>query len=356
MEELANGSFGRGEDKAKVMDGVQNETEMPLVKSDVEQIRDLVGSQEFLEGFVETQIMEQVQAVSKMEGEVARQVKINIGRSIPVETTRRTGLDPERVAEIRAIRQRSESVESMTDEEADLVISRWRTTAGEVGREFNPRRVEMEKAETKRLMGKLEQDSKWQEAQVELARVRGEQVAVVERVRQDVESRAEDPRLAHALDVWGRSPNARGETGVNGSGFNAGIVHYFEYRTIAEKNGRFKGRNGCEIDDFIHYSEVLEGLIDTPDPLTNSEILLSAALEDDGGQRRLNLLTRRHDRVVAFARRGDRKPRVVTVIPGGDLPAIEKALDEEMFGQNVKNRLNKLGMGVKSVDPSELVR
>ncbi|KKU56587.1 MAG: hypothetical protein UX78_C0005G0003 [Candidatus Amesbacteria bacterium GW2011_GWA2_47_11] len=315
MEELANGSFGRGEDKAKVMDGVQNETEMPLVKSDVEQIRDLVGSQEFLEGFVETQIMEQVQAVSKMEGEVARQVKINIGRSIPVETTRRTGLDPERVAEIRAIRQRNESVESMTDEEADLVISRWRTTAGEVGREFNPRRVEMEKAETKRLMGKLEQDSKWQEAQVELARVRGEQVAVVERLRQDVESRAEDPRLAHALDVWGRS-----------------------------------------IDDFIHYSEVLEGLIDTPDPLTNSEILLSAALEDDGGQRRLNLLTRRHDRVVAFARRGDRKPRVVTVIPGGDLPAIEKALDEEMFGQNVKNRLNKLGMGVKSVDPSELVR
>jgi hypothetical protein len=59
---------------------------------------------------------------------------------------------------------------------------------------------------------------------------------------------------------------------------------------------------------------------------------------------------------VAFARRDEAKPKIVTVIPGGDIAMIERALDEEMSGNNLKNRLNRLGSIVRSVDPKNLVK
>jgi hypothetical protein len=52
---------------------------------------------------------------------------------------------------------------------------------------------------------------------------------------QEIHTRKNDPAFVEAASVWSNSPNSSGEIGEDGQGYNAGLVHFFEYRGDTNK-------------------------------------------------------------------------------------------------------------------------
>jgi hypothetical protein len=154
--------------------------------------------------------------------------------------------------------------------------------------------------------------------------------------------RRDDPHLLAALKVWGRSPNAQGEFG-GGDGFNAGIIHFFEYRANLEKNGRYKNdQTTVTLDGFIEYSGRIKNLIEDPNPTNNPNIQKSSLIADENGQYRLFVLTKEGQLLVGFRRHGEiGLPRVITIMPGQDEKRFDKAVSDELTAAR-PGRLNNL--------------
>lgn len=177
---------------------------------------------------------------------------------------------------------------------------------------------------------------------------------VLEKLIQDAEAKANDPALLEALEVWGRSPNADGNHGIDNQGYNAGIVHFFEYRSRIDKNGRYKNSDTpITIDGFINYSKELKGLLEDINPNTNSKIETSALLKDESGQIRTHILTSTKDRIVTFRKEGEiGLPKIITIIPGQNEKSFNKAVDDEISGKSI-SRLNQLGKIIEVVSLDE---
>lgn len=164
-------------------------------------------------------------------------------------------------------------------------------------------------------------------------------------LREDLARRKDDPEFLEALDIWGRSPNSRGERGQDGEGFHAGIVHYFEYRAVGRSKARRLNNSGPpSIQGFIDFSSYLQSLVDRPDPRSNTAIKTSAQVVDEQGQRRLLLLTQGNWLVVGFQRQGD-KMRAITAGAVETLESFQRKINQELVGTpEVDKRLNKLGV------------
>lgn len=165
-------------------------------------------------------------------------------------------------------------------------------------------------------------------------------------LRNEFAERKDDSEFLKALEVWGRSPNSRGERGQDGEGFHAGIVHYFEYRAVGRSKARRLNNSGPpSIQGFIDFSSYLQSLVDRPDPRSNTAIKTSAQVVDEQGQRRLLLLTQGDWLVVGFQRLGDRM-RVISAGAEEKPERFEKRVREELEGFPDKDtRLNRLGHG-----------
>lgn len=158
----------------------------------------------------------------------------------------------------------------------------------------------------------------------------------LELLREDAVTMRYHPALMRALETWGYSPNAAGDRGPDGQGFHAGIVHFFEYRIIGEKDwrffrkdGRYKPANELSLLAFVEFTQNLRRLLEDPDPdVYPDEIEASALIEDDLGQRRLFIFTCFGECINAFARPA--KPlQVITIYPmdgKGFLNAVQKEL------------------------------
>ncbi|GIW61729.1 MAG: hypothetical protein KatS3mg089_0581 [Patescibacteria group bacterium] len=146
------------------------------------------------------------------------------------------------------------------------------------------------------------------------------------------------------MGVWGRSPDSSGDLGVNDQGYHAGVIHYFEYRADAEKNGRYKNTEGeISIDGFIKFSNRLRSFIDNPNPQNNAEVKNATIIEDEQGNRRLYVLTDKGEFIVGFENAQNQEPmRVITIIPGRNDKDYANAVNTELEGKNDRNRLNKL--------------
>lgn len=161
-------------------------------------------------------------------------------------------------------------------------------------------------------------------------------------LREELVLRRGDPELAEALDVWGRSPNYDGSWGVNGQGFNAGVVHYFGYRAAEDtiKVARFREAGPPTIKGFIDISTYLGSLVHKSEEMLVLKML--SEVGDSGGQKRRFLLTWDNWIVVAFERPDD-KMGVITLIPGQDTRKFQIMVDNERDGIEPPDRLNKLG-------------
>lgn len=167
---------------------------------------------------------------------------------------------------------------------------------------------------------------------------------------QDFEAHRNDPRFAAALEVWGISPNAASAKGSDGTleAHHAGIVHYFEYRTVKDKNNRYAYNPETapiSVDGFIDYTEALDNLVEqATSPEQNPHILGSCIIEDEMGQKRLFMLSNANGRpetIIGFQRVGEDRIRVVSVVPGGDTKAMLKKIEQEIASVE-KGRLNAL--------------
>ena len=171
------------------------------------------------------------------------------------------------------------------------------------------------------------------------------------KLREDLALRREDPELLEAFDVWGRSPNAKGMKGPDEQGFNAGVVHYFEYRGASiAKARRFKTMPEMSIQGFIDFSRYVDLLISDPDSRSNLSIQKSAQIRDLEGQKRLLLLTWGNWLVVGFQKPGDRM-RAITAGAQEKPDRFQKIVDEEVSGTpSEDHRVNRLGVGREIVD------
>ncbi len=166
-------------------------------------------------------------------------------------------------------------------------------------------------------------------------------------LKEELELRKADPEFIAALDVWGRSPNAAGERGEDGTGFHAGIIHFFEYRAYRDKAGRFYGREGTykakhdlSIQAFIDFSRELATCTTQPRPDLNPEVQKATLVGDEEGRLRLMVFTKHGLFLNAFKKVGDRM-RVITAIPQ-DEKNFDKRVESEVYPKAARNRLNTL--------------
>lgn len=190
-----------------------------------------------------------------------------------------------------------------------------------------------------------ELEAKMAQAQQNLQEAEARQKQVLATLAQELKAHSEDPALLDAMDVWGRSPDARGNRGARGQGLHAGVEHYIEYRDDQGKNGRYKDIEPVpSIDGFIQYSNRLKGIVNNPNPAVNPDVQQAALIGDEEGQRRLYALGKTGELIVGFQKPGEEAMRVVTVIPGQAEKNFQKAVQDE--ANNVRlstSRLNELG-------------
>lgn len=184
-------------------------------------------------------------------------------------------------------------------------------------------------------------------AQKVMAEQRTSIVQTFDALKEELELRKTDPEFIAALDVWGRSPNAAGERGEDGTGFHAGVIHFFEYRAYRDKAGRFYGREGVykakhdlSIQAFIDFSRELATCTAQPRPELNPEVQKATLVGDEEGRLRLMVFTRHGLFLNAFQKLGDRM-RVITAIPQ-DEKNFDKRVDSEVYPKAARNRLNTL--------------
>ncbi len=136
----------------------------------------------------------------------------------------------------------------------------------------------------------------------------------VETLRQELIQSANEPSLLNALELWGQSRNARGETN-SGKGYHAGVVHYFEYRSRHDKSHRFDqaATEAFSIADFIKLSESFRPILRPEHTKDCLPIEKGILLEDRLGQQRLVALTDQY-LIVAF-KKSDQPLRLLTYIP-----------------------------------------
>jgi len=168
----------------------------------------------------------------------------------------------------------------------------------------------------------------------------------LEKFDDELAARRDDSNLKAAFVMWGRSPNHAGDRGVNGHGYNAGVIHYFEYRAFPDKNTHSPGE--MSVDGFIAWSKHLNELVNGQKP---EEVQKNVRLEDSSGKQALYLLTKPEIgryMIISYVEKGE-TPRIVTAIPGQNEEVMSNRFESEIKTpvlEKQAKRLNYLGDGV----------
>jgi hypothetical protein len=166
----------------------------------------------------------------------------------------------------------------------------------------------------------------------------------LERLRTEFVLRKDDPVLLDVLVNWGRSPNAVGERGSDGQGFNAGVVHYFEYRASAHRRLRYTDQEQPTIQGFIDFTHRIKEMIKNPNPNGNPGVQKSALIGDEEGQERLLLRTQEGLLIIGFKHLGESEIKIISVVARETSARFERRIEEELAGTpETDKRLNKLG-------------
>jgi len=157
-----------------------------------------------------------------------------------------------------------------------------------------------------------------------------------------LENNKNNPDFLKALDVWGMSPDSKGERGKEGKGFHAGIAHFFEYRRGKDKLGRFN--TAPTIENFVAFSNFLQSIIQNPNKETNPIIKNAVYITDELGQSRLMCHTEQEGSemfVNAFQKPNDRL-RIITAVSPYKAEQFQKDVEKEL-NPSTTVKLNELG-------------
>jgi hypothetical protein len=174
-------------------------------------------------------------------------------------------------------------------------------------------------------------------------------IALQAEILNHLQEELKEPSVAFikALQKWGRSENLKGERGPNGKGFNAGAVHYFEYRASLDKNrNRFKPKDTLDAAGFTAYTRNIEIFVQNPSPRTNPGVEKARLLEDAKGNRRLYILTKDKEFIVAFQRAGE-PIKILSAFLGQNIGNLNKVVHKEL-AESV-DRFNRLEGPVREI-------
>lgn len=227
--------------------------------------------------------------------------------------------------------------------------------------EFEDQTYELEEGKNSNLMKELERkartaewEEKMQQAKTSLSEAIDREKAKITAIEKELLERDEDPKLLAALNVWGRSPDSLNNRGENGKGYNAGVIHYFEYRASKSKAGRFNNEKiPFGVEGFIQYSEWLQAILNNPSK-DNSAISELTRFTDNEGQERLIVLA--HDTLIVCFKNTGEDTRVISSIPDKkkSKKMYEKAVETELsIAVDKDSRLNKLAEGRKIAEQWE---
>jgi hypothetical protein len=191
-------------------------------------------------------------------------------------------------------------------------------------------------------------DSRLAEAREALDRGIAHNTKIIEKLREELKH--PNPQLNSALNAWGRSRNKKGEIGLEDRGFNAGVIHYFEYRTSIRKNrNRFKAEHELSVDGFISHTKEYQSFLNNPSPAHNPQVEIARLLEDEKGNRRLYILTKDGDFIVGFQKTGQ-PMKILSVYLDQTAQKLNKTAEEALHPtERSKSRFNYLEGSVKEM-------
>lgn len=179
------------------------------------------------------------------------------------------------------------------------------------------------------------------EAEQNLEQAKERELNILRSIYSDLAERHNDTQLLEAFSFWGTSPDSKGYRGPDGNGFNAGLIHYFEYRANAEKNGRYKNETlNFGVDGFIEYTNRIKKEID------NASSENSRLFEDSEGRQRMYTLSEQGDLIISFKKvkdpdKKEEEPelKIITIIPGQNKKTLDKSTDnpEERYLNQLKD-------------------
>ena len=162
----------------------------------------------------------------------------------------------------------------------------------------------------------------------------------IDRWTKEITTFQNDSNFRDAMSAWGSSPNKSMQRGEDGTGFHAGIVHYFEYRSDTQKNSRYKGEtlDTVGIPSFIDFTRKMQSMLGVlgGEPTQNSEFVRAVVLlgspDSEGFRQRRIIAQSTQETIISFQDTWDDLPRIVTVIPSE--PTVES------FNKSVQSALN----------------
>ena len=314
--------------------GISQNSETINSDPKVEQLQKLVSSQDFEKQFLETQTKNETAQRDAVLGELKKNVDSKLKPLIEAQALQTLGVS--NIDEGRKMGKKwGEALKAV--QQVPIEISGVETM------------VDMQTA-TNLVEDQLKDQGflqKLSEAEEQLVNSTNSKKEILGKLRLEIQQPT--PALMEALDTWGVSPDVKGDFGSDGKGFNAGVIHYFQYRASAEKNSRYKQSETMDVEGFAEYSKKIKTFLENPNPASNTEVEGARVLEDENGQRRLLIVTKDKELIVAFQRAGEAM-KIISVFPGQGLDKLNKSAEEELNPDpNAKKRLNQLSYPAKEL-------
>lgn len=165
----------------------------------------------------------------------------------------------------------------------------------------------------------------------------------------ELQDRANEPALLAALDAWTTSPASDRDRAHDGKGYNAGLLHFFEYRGAKTKYGRFELIDEePTVDGFIEFTNRLVAALDrrlTPGP--GEQV---AVFEDDEGNSRVYILLpgEKGEFIVAFQYADEATPKLCAMFNKVTQQGFEKMVKSVLEG-NDRGQIKRLEGGIRLV-------
>ena len=157
---------------------------------------------------------------------------------------------------------------------------------------------------------------------------------------EDLLARQEDPLFLRAAALWANSADSQDYKAEDGLGYNAGLIHFFEYRATREKQRRFRDlQDPVTVDGFIGFSHRLYQELVKP---SQPEVNRRAVMQDSEGNRRFYVLCPNRELIVGFQSPNEALPRMTSMINSVTDAFFDKVLAECLAGGD-RGRLNRLG-------------
>ena len=175
----------------------------------------------------------------------------------------------------------------------------------------------------------------------------------------ELEARSHDPELTAALEAWSTSPDSTRDRAHDHKGYNAGLLHFFEYRGAQKKRARFDLiEEPPTVDGFIAFTNRLIDILEHRyDPDIPQQV---AIFEDSVGNQRTYIFLpgEKGEFIVAFQKVDDTNPKFSAmfnrVTQAGFERMVESVLKGEDRGQimRLQRKIKPVYMRIESNNPA----